>query len=84
MGEHYTAEKRFEHGATAVAPAVLATPYADRKMVGAPALRFDASINASPSVRTNGYATMRLVSIGKSNMPPSPIAVVAGTRATPQ
>lgn len=76
MGEHYTAEKRFEHGATAVAPAVLATPYADRKMVGAPALRFDASINASPSVRTNGYATMRLVSIGKSNMPPSPIVFI--------
>ena len=76
MGEHYTAEKRFEHGATAVAPAVLATPYAQRKMVGAPALRFDASINASPSVRTNGYATMRLVSIGKSNMPPSPVVFI--------
>ena len=76
MGEHYTAEKRFEHGAVAVSPSVLATPLANRKIVGAPALRFDASLNTAESVRTNGYPTMRFVSIGKSNKPPSPLMFV--------
>ncbi|MBK7662399.1 MAG: hypothetical protein IPJ21_02415 [Sterolibacteriaceae bacterium] len=66
MGKHHSAEKRIEHGATVVAPSVLATPLADRNAPTAPALTFESSINPADRVRTNGYPTMRQFSVGKS------------------
>ncbi len=75
MGEHHSAAKREEDGATPVAPAMLAVPLAFRKAPMAPAVRFGASLNTADSVRTKTYPTMELLSVGKSLTIPSPVFI---------
>ena len=75
MGEHHSAAKREEDGATPVAPAMLAVPLAFRKAPMAPAVRFGGSINPADTVRTKTYPTMELASVGKSATVPSPVFI---------
>ena len=75
MGEHHSAAKREEDGATPVAPAMLAVPLAYRKAPMAPAVRFGGSINPADTVRTKTYPTMELASVGKSAIVPTPVFI---------
>ncbi|MFE1573450.1 RHS repeat-associated core domain-containing protein [Comamonas odontotermitis] len=75
MGEHHSAAKREDDGATPVAPAMLAVPLEFRKAPMAPAVRFGGSINPADTVRTKTYSTMELLSVGKSATVPTPVFV---------
>lgn len=74
MGEHHSAAKREEDGATPVAPAMLAVPLAFRKAPMAPAVR-RLHINPADTVRTKTYPTMEVASVGKSATVPSPVFI---------